>query len=257
MYPNNEIISLILAGGKGTRMKSDLPKALFKIGEKTLIECIVDALTVPFIKSVAVVVNPSNIDPITSVLGTKAEYIIQPEAKGTGHAVMCAEPFIKNRSDHVLVFVGDAPFITKEMVEKLIDVHIKCAGSCTFYTVVYETGDIPPYGRIIRDCSGKILKVIEEKDASEEQKKIREVLTSHYCFRTDKLFSALKKIRNNNTQKEYYLTDVIGILIGQGEKVETVTADDPVFLAGINTQDELKLRTIEMKEYLRNHNYGK
>jgi bifunctional UDP-N-acetylglucosamine pyrophosphorylase/glucosamine-1-phosphate N-acetyltransferase len=247
------VSALILAGGKGTRMKSDLPKALFKVGSDTIIEHIVKAVSVKAVSSVAVVVSPSNIDAIRKVLGSNVEYILQPEAKGTGHAVMCAEPALKGRSENIIVFVGDAPFITQEMVTDIIDTHVKNNNACTFFTAFYETGDIPPYGRILRDNSGKVLKVIEEKDASEEQKAIREVLTSHYCFRTEKLFGALKKISNENSGKEYYLTDVIGILIEAGEKVETVRAEDPIFLAGINTQEELELRAVEMNEYLRSH----
>jgi len=245
--------ALILAGGKGTRMKSDIPKALFKVRNDTIIEHIVNAVSVKAVSSIAVIVSPSNIDPIRSVLKSKAVYIIQPEPKGTGHAVMCAESTLKDRSEHLLVFVGDAPFITQKMVVQLTEKHIECGSSCTFYTSYYGTGNIPPYGRIIRDSSGRVMKVVEEKDASEEQKKIREVLTSHYCFNTEKLFGALKMISNNNTQKEYYLTDVIGILISQGERVEAILAEDPVFLAGINTQEELELRTKEMNEYLRLH----
>ena len=250
---SDKIAALILAGGKGTRMKSDIPKALFKVREKSIIERIVDAVSLPGERTVTVVVSPSNIDPIREVLGSKAEYILQPEAKGTGHAVMCAESALKNKSEHILVFVGDAPFITQKMVEELVEKHIEIDSACTFYTSYYNTGDIPPYGRIIRNTSGRVLKVIEEKDASEEQKKIREVLTSHYCFRTEKLFGALKKIRNENSQKEYYLTDAIGILIDQGETVEAIRAEDPIFLAGINTQEELELRTKEMNEYMSNH----
>jgi len=249
----DKISALILAGGKGTRMKSDLPKALFKIGDDTIIEHIVKAVSVKAVSSVAIVVSPSNIDAIKKVLGTNFEYILQPEAKGTGHAVMCAESALKGRSENIIVFVGDAPFITQEMVTDLIDTHVANQSACTFYTAFYETGYIPPYGRIVRDGTGKVLKVIEEKDASQEQKAIREVLTSHYCFRTEKLFNALKNISNENAGKEYYLTDAIGILIEAGEKVETLTAEDPIFLAGINTQEELELRTIEMNEYLRIH----
>jgi bifunctional UDP-N-acetylglucosamine pyrophosphorylase / glucosamine-1-phosphate N-acetyltransferase len=250
---SDKITALILAGGKGTRMKSDIPKALFKVGDDTIIEHIVKAVSLKNVRKIAIVVSPSNIDPIKSVLGSKAEYVIQPEAKGTGHAVMCAEPALKDKSEHILVFVGDAPFITQKMVEELVEKHIEIDSACTFYTSYYNTGDIPPYGRIIRDSSGRVLKVVEEKDASEEQRKIREVLTSHYCFNTEKLFGALKNISNNNTQKEYYLTDVIGILIDQGETVEAIRAEDPIFLAGINTQEELELRTKEMNEYMRIH----
>jgi bifunctional UDP-N-acetylglucosamine pyrophosphorylase / glucosamine-1-phosphate N-acetyltransferase len=175
--------ALILAGGKGTRMKSDIPKALFKVGDDTIIEHIVNAVSVKAVTSVAVVVSPSNIDPIKSVLGSKVEYILQPEAKGTGHAVMCAEPALKGQCENVIVFVGDAPFITQDMVTDLIDTHVKIDNACTFYTAFYEKGEIPPYGRIVRDHSGRILKVVEEKDASQEQKAVREVLTSHYCFK--------------------------------------------------------------------------
>jgi len=250
----SEIISaLILAGGKGTRMKSDLPKALFKIGDDTIIEHIVKAVYVKAVSGVAVVVSPTNIDAIRKDLGSKVEYILQFEAKGTGHAVMCAEQALKRRCENILVFVGDAPFITQEMVTDIIDTHVKNNNACTFYTAIYEKGEIPPYGRIVRNDSDRILKVVEEKDASKEQKAIREVLTSHYCFKTEILFNALKNISNNNSGKEYYLTDVIGILIEAGEKVETLTAEDPIFLAGINTQEELELRTIEMNEYLRIH----
>jgi bifunctional UDP-N-acetylglucosamine pyrophosphorylase / glucosamine-1-phosphate N-acetyltransferase len=249
--------ALILAGGKGTRMKSDIPKALFKVGNDTIIEHIVNAVSVKAVTSVAVVVSPSNIDPIKSVLGSKVEYILQPEAKGTGHAVMCAEPALKGQCENVIVFVGDAPFITQDMVTDLIDTHVKKNNACTFFTAFYEKGEIPPYGRIVRDHSGRILKVVEEKDASQEQKAVREVLTSHYCFKTEKLFGSLKNISDENSGKEYYLTDVIGILIDQGETVEAIRAEDPIFLAGINTQEELELRTKEMNEYIRDQSYEK
>ena len=249
----NNTRAIVMAAGKGTRMKSSVPKVLLKIKDKTMIESVVSALTVPPVEQVALIVNPTTQDAIKKVLKDKVNYITQYEQKGTGHAVMCAESWLNNFTGSVLVFVGDAPFITQDMVTQLIETHNENKNTCTMFSAVFEN-EIPVYGRIIRDRNGKLVKIIEEKDATEEQKKVREVNTSHYCFDCQKLYSALKKTSDQNAQNEYYLSDVIEIFLNENEKVEAIPVKHPFFTYGINTLEELNGRMVELNKYLDRNN---
>ncbi|MBN1969766.1 MAG: NTP transferase domain-containing protein [Candidatus Delongbacteria bacterium] len=228
---------VILAAGKGTRMKTDVPKVLVKVNDQTMISMVVDAYSSPE-NEIAIIVSPENIDAIKSELGNKChEYIIQKDQLGTGHAVLCAENWLKDFDGNTLITVGDAPFISREIVKKLISVHEKSLAGCTFLTAKFVTP--PPYGRVVRDNNGEIVKIVEEKDANSSELMINEVSTSHYCFHNKLLLKYLNRIDNNNSQNEYYLPDVIKLMIEDNIKIDSFTVDDPYSLYGINSLEDL------------------
>jgi len=231
--------ALILAAGKGKRMKSERSKVLHEINGKSLIEYVVDALDVDEIERIGVIVSEQNIDEIREILGRRVDFIIQKEQLGTGHAVLSAENWLNGFEGKIVVVVGDAPFLDKQTVRGLL-VEFEtnnCAG--VLLSAIY---DVPPaYGRVVRNKNGGMIKIVEEKDASEEEKKIKEVSSSHYCFDKVKLFSTLKQVKNENVQGEYYLPDVIEIFIQNGENVEALPVSDPMITFGINSQEDLLL----------------
>jgi bifunctional UDP-N-acetylglucosamine pyrophosphorylase/glucosamine-1-phosphate N-acetyltransferase len=229
--------ALILAAGKGKRMKSVKSKVLHEINGKLIIEYVVDALDIDEIERIGVIVSEKNIDEISRHLGNRTEFIIQTEQLGTGHAVLSAEDWLSGFVGRIVVVVGDAPFLKKEIIRDLLTEFSYQESACVLLSAFYD--EPPAYGRIVRDKNGAIIKIVEEKDASEDEKKIGEVSSSHYCFDKEKLFSALKQINNENVQGEYYLPDVIEIFIRNGEKVKALTVADPMITFGINSQEDL------------------
>jgi bifunctional UDP-N-acetylglucosamine pyrophosphorylase/glucosamine-1-phosphate N-acetyltransferase len=231
--------ALILAAGKGKRMKSEKTKVLHELNGKPIIEYVVEALEIDEIERIGVIVSENNMDEIKEHLKDRVDYIVQTEQLGTGHAVLTAEDWLSNFEGSVIVVVGDAPFLQKKTVEDLLNKYRQNNYTCLLLSAVYK--EPPAYGRIIRDNNGKLIRIIEEKDATVEEKKIKEVSTSHYCFDKSKLFSALKKIKNNNSQGEYYLPDVIEIFIQDSEKIDAFPIADPRITFGINSPEDLKI----------------
>ena len=242
--------AVVMAAGKGTRMKSDIPKVLIEINGMTIIESVVSALRIPEIDEVLLIINEYTGEEIRKVLGDSVTYIVQEEQRGTGHAVMCAEEHLRKFYGSLIVFVGDAPFITKDMVRQLIVSHNNNINTCTMFSAVFES-EIPVYGRIIRDEYGKLVRIVEEKDATEEEKLISEVNTSHYCFNKKKLFEYIHRTSDKNAQNEYYLSDVIELFLKDGEPVEAIPVEHPFFTYGINTLEELEARKKELDRYLK------
>jgi len=204
---SKEARAIILAAGKGTRMKSEKSKVVHRILGKAIVQYVYEALKAIPVSDIAVIVGEHNIEDVKEVLGDKVEYIIQKEQKGTGHAVMIAEQWLKKNTDDVFIVVGDAPFITPQIMQDLYELKSKNNFGCTLLSSVYDSP--PPYGRLLRDAENNLMQIVEEKDATEEQKKIKEVSSSHYCFSSEALIDALKQINNQNAQNEYYLPDVI------------------------------------------------
>jgi bifunctional UDP-N-acetylglucosamine pyrophosphorylase/glucosamine-1-phosphate N-acetyltransferase len=229
-------VAIILAAGKGVRLKSDLPKVSHMIFGKPMITRVLEA------------VKQIGLDQIFVIVGYKAEivkqecdgfevtFIEQKEQLGTGHAVMQARPFIKDST--ILVLNGDVPLIKTETLKSLIVFHESQNASATILTASVKNPH--SYGRIIRSKEGLILKIVEQKDATEEERAINEVNTGTYCFKSKDLLNALDKVKPDNSQKEYYLTDVIGILKSEKLPVFAYMAKDETEVLGVNTIEDLK-----------------
>ncbi|KMT22067.1 bifunctional UDP-N-acetylglucosamine diphosphorylase/glucosamine-1-phosphate N-acetyltransferase GlmU [Clostridium cylindrosporum] len=235
---------LILAAGEGKRMKSKLPKVLHKVCGKSMIDYIIDAVKGANAKDTVVVVG-HKADIVKGHLGNKVSTAFQDKQLGTGHAVMCCEEFLKDKDGIVIVLAGDGPLITKETISKVFEYHIESGSSATILTA--DAIDPTGLGRIVRNENGEIEKIVEHKDATEKEREITEVNSSNYCFEIKELISALRKINNNNAQGEYYLTDVIEILKGEGKKVSAYKTSFKEFMA-VNSRDQLATASAAMKE---------
>ncbi len=238
---------MILAAGKSKRMKSDKSKVLHQLMGKTLIEYVVEALETDAVEEIGLVAGPHNISELKEQLGERVKYILQERQLGTGHAVLSAKDWLSGFDGNLLVVVGDAPFLEREIVERLVNMQVEGGHAAVFLTTVYEESP-PPYGRVVRSDDGRVLRIVEEKDADDTEKKIREVSTSHYCFDWRKTEKVLDKLGNDNAQGEYYLPDVIALLINSGEKVETLCVDDKLITFGINSREDMAYAAREMKE---------
>ena len=225
---------VIMAAGEGTRMKSSLPKVLHKVQGKTLVEWVIDSTRE--ITERPVIIYGNGGEKIKETLGEGYEYVLQKERLGTGHAVMQAIDSIRG-SRFTVVLAGDMPLIRKESITALAEGAQKKDISCLMLTASPEK--TPQFGRIIRDGDGNITSIVEDKDATPEQKKIKELNISIYCFRTDDLIDALGKIGTDNAQHEYYLTDVISVLHGEGKKVDSIVIEDIKESMGVNTRVQL------------------
>lgn len=237
-----QIKAVVLAAGKSTRMKSDYSKLVHKILGKEIINFLLDSLVESGIQeSDIILIAGENIDQLKDAVNKDVKYAIQDKQLGTGHALMCAKEHLTGFDGDVLVVAGDNPYITAAELKRLIDHHRQAqpASPCTLLSAVFPSTP-PPYGRIIRDESNHVLGVIEEADASEEQKKIREVNASIYMFDNPIVLPALDEIDNNNAKGEYYLTDIIEILKKKGHLIEAYATDDCFISIGINNRWELQ-----------------
>lgn len=234
-----ELSTIIIAAGSGRRMKSEKSKLIHKIYDKELIKRVYDLASSLGHDIVAVVGYKK--DQIMNLLGESVHYAYQEELLGTGHAVMMTEKYFSNKSGKVLVLYGDVPILRKETIEKLIKQSINNNDVATILTAIVDNP--LGYGRIIRDLNGEIEEIVEDKDATSEQKRIREVNSGIYCFDIEELFKALKDVKSNNAQNEYYLTDVIKIMKQKGLKIGTSLCLDSDEILGINDKYQLEYVT--------------
>ena len=228
--------SVILAAGMGTRMKSKMPKVLHKVCGKPLSKWVIDASKAAGADKVCAVVG-HKAETVKEVLGDVCEFALQAEQKGTGHSVMQAIDVIKNSKGEVVILNGDTPLITAETINKAIEYHKNNGNQATVITAILD--DATGYGRIVRDNDGSVLKIVEQKDASEEEKKINEVNSGMYVFDAQSLVYALDKITPNNAQGEYYLTDTLEILLSAGKKIGGYAISDNDEIRGINDRVQL------------------
>ena len=232
--------AVILAAGKGTRMKSDLPKVLHKVAGISMLEHVFRSVSaIEPEKTVTVIGHKAEL--VEQVLAGQTEFVRQTEQLGTGHAVMMAEPVLENLAGQTLVIAGDTPLITGESLKNLIDFHINHKNVATILTA--EADNPFGYGRIVRNQHGEVIKIVEQKDASDFEQQIKEINTGTYVFDNARLFEALKNINTNNAQGEYYITDVIGIFRENGEKVGAYTLKD--FDESLGVNDRVALATAE------------
>jgi|TARA_A100001037_G_scaffold70905_1_gene63460 UDP-N-acetylglucosamine diphosphorylase/glucosamine-1-phosphate N-acetyltransferase len=228
----------ILAAGKGTRMESNIPKVLHNLENKALIDYVLDTAYELNPEKIFTVVGFKKELVINHINNPNIEYIEQKEQLGTGHAVLQLDNPLYGKNGHLLILYGDVPNIKHSTLSPIVDEHIKENADVTMITAILE--DPTGYGRIIRDQSGNLIKIVEEKDCNKSEKAIKEINPGIYIFKISKLFKNLKKVKSNNESKEYYLTDVIELINNSGT-VKTKKIDNPKEIMGINTIKQLEL----------------
>lgn len=239
-------VAIVMAAGQGTRMKSDLPKVLFPVLGRPMIHFVLDALETGGVERVIAVVGYRADDVRAELAGRKGvEYALQTERLGTGHAVKMAAPHLAKHQGPVLVVAGDSPLIQSDSVRTLLDYFHQHQPACLLGTL--HKANPHGLGRIVRDSAGQFAGIVEEKDATEEQRKITEVNMSTYIFNCQDLLYALERLQPNNKQGEYYLTDCPGILRREGKRVEALPVLKPCEALSINTIDELSQVEAEMR----------
>ncbi|MCY6485701.1 bifunctional UDP-N-acetylglucosamine diphosphorylase/glucosamine-1-phosphate N-acetyltransferase GlmU [Clostridium aestuarii] len=236
--------ALILAAGKGKRMKSRLPKVLHKVCGKEMVNHVIDTLKSCDMNEINLVIGNGAEEVKKATESRNISYSIQKEQLGTGHALMCAKQFLQDKNGLITVFTGDAPLITEETVKKLINFHINGQYKATILTAIVK--DATGYGRIIRDKLSEVEKIVEHKDCTEEELTVKEINSGMYCFDIKELIDNLDELSNNNSQGEYYLTDVIEILKNKGCKIGAIDVDSNE-IRGVNSRIQLA----EVEETLR------
>lgn len=236
--------AVILAAGKGTRMKSDLPKVVHTIEGKCLVDYAIDAAIGAGAEEICLVLGYKH-EVVREMIAHKdTKFVLQEEQLGTGHAVKCAKDFLGEEGQTLILF-GDTPLITAETLNHLKDYHKKNGNAVTVLSAMIE--DATGYGRIIRDADGKFLRSVEHKDANEAELKSHEINSGMYIFDTKELKEALDKIQPNNAQGEYYLPDTLTIIKEKGLKVDAFALDDPEDITGVNDQEQLKSAAIVIR----------
>lgn len=227
--------TLILAAGKGTRMKSELPKVIHKVNGIPMISKIIKVLEVLKPEENILILGHKK-EEVLKVVGENADYVVQTEQLGTGHAVLQAKDKLKGYDGDVMVLCGDTPLLREETLKELYKFHKETDSVTTILTSIYDNPF--GYGRIVKE-NGLVKAIVEEKEADDKTKKIKEVNAGVYCFKGRELFEALSKITNNNEKGEYYLTDVIGIQVKEGKKVQSYILNDNIEILGVNSKVEL------------------
>lgn len=232
----DDLIIVILAAGKGTRLKSELAKVLHRAGGRTLVEHVVRAC-LPLGARILVVIGHQGEDVRTAVTPLGASTVLQRPQNGTGHAMLIAREAIGAEARTAIVLPGDAPLIRTETLQMLLETHREGRAAATILTA--QLGDPTGYGRVVRNPDGSVVAIAEEKSASAAEREIHEVNSSIYCFALEKLWPCLSQVRPENVYREIYLTDAIALLNEKGKRVLAVEAGDAKEILGCNTRAEL------------------
>ena len=233
----SEFSAIILAAGKGTRLRSNLAKVLHRAGGRTLVEHVVRACLPLRAREIAVIVGHQAEAVSACVAPLGARSVLQQPQNGTGHALRVARPKLDRRARYVLVMPGDAPLIRAETIERLVEMHLSSGAAATVLTAVLA--DPAGYGRIIRKSDNSVARIVEEKAATPEERAIQEINSSIYAFTLETLWSSLDALRPENVHKELYLTDAIAVLNQRGLRVLAEVAPDAQEILGCNTRAEL------------------
>lgn len=235
----NQIKAVVLAAGKGTRLQTegcDLPKVLRVACARPLLGYVLEAISFIDKRDTVIVAGYKREDVVAQF--PDYVYAVQSEQLGTGHAVMAAEDALKGFNGSVLVCYGDMPLLTRATYEALVTAHLSGKNDCTILSS--RSDEKLPYGRIVRDSQGSFVKIVEDRDCSAEEKAIDELNTGLYVFEADKLLPALRKLKNNNAQGEYYLTDVPAILRDEGATIGICMQELGNEIIGVNTLEQLQ-----------------
>jgi UDP-N-acetylglucosamine diphosphorylase/glucosamine-1-phosphate N-acetyltransferase len=241
-YP---LSAIILAAGKGTRMKSDLPKVIHKVLGETMISRVINQAKLAGAGKIVVVVGYKKELVIDSLKNTDVIFAIQEEQLGTAHAVEQCQPYFKEWEGDILVLSGDVPLLTGETLKKLIRRHRENNADATLLTAIVENPH--GYGRVLRNDDDTLKDIVEEKDADDEIRKVKEINSGIYVFKKHLLFSYLKSVDNNNAQGEYYLPGVLPLMVRDKLKIFLQTAEHTEEIQGVNTVEQLKLAEEKLK----------
>jgi UDP-N-acetylglucosamine pyrophosphorylase len=234
----SDFSTLIMAAGKGTRMKSDLAKVLHKINGRPMVHYVIDIAKEIDSQKIVLIVGHQKERVMSECQQYNIEFAIQEQQLGTGHAVLMARPIFDNYTGNLLILSGDVPLLTPNTLLKLIDGHRKSNAIASLLTA--KLNDPTGYGRVIRSKKGFVERIVEHKDATEEERKIDEINVGIYIFQTQPLFESLNLINNDNVQQEYYLPDVVKLYVDKKEKVLAQLADNFNETKGINNIQQLK-----------------
>lgn len=244
MIKKEKVKIIILAAGKGKRMQSDLPKVLALLHGKSLIKHLLEKVdNLPY--GAPYIVVGHNKEFIMKELGDKYNYVVQEEQLGTGHAVNVVKPYIKDTAESIIILYGDQPFTSVETIQKLVEKREQTGKKIIMATVKLPDfkdwrANFLGFSRVLRDKNKKIIRTIENKDATEEEKKITEVNPCYFCFDAKFLWQELENLKNDNVQKEYYLTDLLKIAKDKGIEIESIEID-PKEALGANSKEELEI----------------
>lgn len=244
MIEQNKTKIIVLAAGKGVRMGGDLPKVLAKVKGQFTIKRLLLAVDKSGIDDNPVIVVGYKKELVINELGNKYHYINQENQLGTGHAVGSVKDYLKNKAENIIVLYGDHPLISADTIKKINEAHIRSGKKITMATVKLENFrdwriNFVNFSRIIRDGKGKIIKDVQYKDATDQEKKVTEVNPCYFCFDASWLWDNLETLKNDNAQKEYYLTDLVKIATQNGIETESINIE-PIEALGANTKAELE-----------------
>jgi UDP-N-acetylglucosamine diphosphorylase/glucosamine-1-phosphate N-acetyltransferase len=243
---DTKFCTLILAAGKGTRMKSDMAKVLHVLEGKPLLHYSLEAARNAKAEKIVVIVGHQSDKVRESFPDPALVFVQQMPQLGTGHAVMQAADALKDYQGLTVILCGDVPLLKPQTIRRLIRSHQESQSCITVLTT--EPPGPHSYGRIVKDDQGDILKIVEHRDANDAEKEIREINTGIYCVETPFLFSALRQVKNDNQQKEYYLTDIVEIGRREGRRVHACLTTDYIEVMGINTLEELNKAARYLRE---------
>lgn len=239
------LVAVILAAGKGTRMRSKLPKVLHKVGGKAMLQHVIDAAELAGCKEKVVIIG-HEAELVEAMVAGQGKTALQAEQLGTGHAVMQAKEALAGFTGTAMILCGDTPLLDGEELKKFYEAHKASGAAATVLTAIMD--DPFGYGRIVRDEAGNVLGIVEQKDATAEQRAIKEINTGIYCLECPLMFEVLATLTCNNAQGEYYLTDVLEKLNAAGKKVGGVITQDSDMVMGINSRKQMAVAEAVMRE---------
>ena len=239
------LVAVILAAGKGTRMRSKYPKVLHKVGGKPMLQHVIDAASEAGCDEKVIIVG-HEAELVEEMVGSQGKIALQAEQLGTGHAVMQTAEALKGFCGTALILCGDTPLLEGAELKKFCESHQASGAAATVLTAIMD--DPFGYGRIVRDAKGNVQAIVEQKDATEEQKAIKEINTGIYCMECPLMFDVLATLTNDNAQGEYYLTDVLEKLNQAGQKVGGVITKDSDMVMGINSRKQLSVAEGVMRQ---------
>ena len=243
---NRKVQIIVLAAGHGKRMNNhELPKVLIPFHGKPIVKHLLEAIAQSGVCDQPIIVVGQKTEMVQTALGPSYTYVFQAEQRGTGHAVACARSAVEGRAEHVMVLYGDHPLVSAETIRKITEQHVTRNAVLTMATVeVADFNDwrqgFSDFGRVVRDDQDHVSAIVERRDASVEQLNIHEINPAYFCFRADWLWSRIDQLTDQNTQHEYYLTDLAGIACREGQVIETVVIE-PREALGVNTAEQLEL----------------